>query len=333
MKMSRRQGLCFALGLAGVSITGRVGGAPLVWRETALLAMGTTVWLRAAHADAARAQAAVDAAATAVQRVEALMSLYRPESELCRLNREGELRHPAPELLAVLRLAQQVAAASGGTFDPTVQPLWLLWQRAHSQGRRPSDRELGEVLPLVDWRGLHLHDDHIRLAKPGMALTLNGIAQGFAADQARAALQRHGIEHALLDTGEWWPMGQAPDGQAWHLGIAKPALPTVLPAALLATLLSDGRAVACSADDKQSFSADRRDHHIFDPRSGRSPPTLSTVVVAAPSAALADALTKPMFMGTVADALVLARRWKVDVLAMDKAGRWAASPGLRLSRA
>ena len=81
MKLSRRQGLCFALGLG---LSGRVDAAPLHWRETALLAMGTTVWLRAAPADAARAQAGVDAAAAAVQGVELLMRLYRPGSELCR---------------------------------------------------------------------------------------------------------------------------------------------------------------------------------------------------------------------------------------------------------
>ena len=266
--------------------------APLQWREAALLAYGTTVWLRAAHFDAARAQAGLDAAAA-----------------------------------AVMRLAQQVSAHSGGSFDVTVQPLWALWQRCQHEGRQPSHVELQQARSLVCWRDVHISHQRITLGKPGMALTLNGIAQGFAADQARDALRRHGIEHALLDTGEWLPMGQAPDNGVWRLGVAHPRLPSQV----IATLLADGRALACSADNKCSFSADLREHHIFDPRSGRSPRALSSVVVAAKSATLADALSKPLMMGSAAQALAQAQRWGVDVLAVDKAGRWVASAGLCLA--
>ena len=322
---------------------------PLHWRERALLAFGTTVSMRAAHAQASVVDAALDAALAAVQRVDQQMSLFRPDSAICQLNRDGVLHQPDADLVALLRLARQVAERSAGSFDPTVQPLWRLWQRAHAQGRRPTAAELRAARALVGWQGLHVNDASIALARPGMAITLNGIAQGHAADQARQALLRHGVVDALLDTGEWLPMGSAPrsdpqpepksnsksdhaSGQdpkhsEWRLGVADPhhALQ------LLGALEADGRALACSSDDKLFFSADRRDHHILNPRTGRSPTQLSTVVVAAPSAALADALTKPMFMGSLADALALARRWQVDVLAVDKMGRIAASRGLHLT--
>ena len=331
MNTQRRQGVLMALG-AGLSfgVSGPLKAAapaPLQWRDAALLAYGTTVWLRAAHTDGARAQAGLDAAAAAVMRVDALMSLYRPDSELVRLNRDGVLHAPSAEMMAVLRLAQQVSAHSGGSFDVTVQPLWALWQRCQHEGRQPSHVELQQARSLVCWRDVHISHQRITLGKPGMALTLNGIAQGFAADQARDALRRHGIEHALLDTGEWLPMGQAPDNGVWRLGVAHPRLPSQV----IATLLADGRALACSADNKCSFSADLREHHIFDPRSGRSPRALSSVVVAAKSATLADALSKPLMMGSAAQALAQAQRWGVDVLAVDKAGRWVASAGLRLA--
>ena len=284
------------------------------------------------------------------------MSLFRPDSALTQLNRDGQLRQPDADLVALLRLALQVAERSAGSFDPTVQPLWRLWQTAHTQGRRPSAAELRQARALVGWRGLKVSDSMVSLARPGMAITLNGIAQGHAADMARQALLQHGVGHALLDTGEWMPMGSAPiaesgegpgvksitgsstanaantanrsDRNAWRLGVADPHHARQL----LGALEADGRALACSSDDKLFFSADRRDHHILDPRSGFSPTQLSTVVVAAPSAALADALTKPLFMGSLADALALARRWQVDVLAVDKAGRIAASRGLHLIR-
>jgi thiamine biosynthesis lipoprotein len=82
-----------------------------------------------------------------------------------------------------------------------------------------------------------------------------------------------------------------------------------------------------------SFSADHRHHHIFDPRTGYSPAGLSGVTVAAPSGALADALTKVLFVGGPAQARRLARHWNVDALWVDKQGRWSATPGLRLGTA
>jgi thiamine biosynthesis lipoprotein len=225
--------------------------------------------------------------------------------------------------VAVLTQAQAVAARSAGAFDVTVQPLWAAWRQAQAAGRRPDAGELARARALVDWRGVQVSDRAIRLARPGMALTLNGIAQGYAADQARRVLQQHGIAHALLDTGEWAPMGQAPDGQPWQLGMADPRHS----ARLLRQLQAGGRGIAVSTDATLRFGAGHRDHHILDPRSGRSPPHLSAVVVAAPSTTLADALTKVLFMGTADQALALARQWGVDAVVVDKAGQLRATPG------
>ena len=104
----------------------------------------------------------------------------------------------------------------------------------------------------------------------------------------------------------------------------------LIAAPAVAALQAQGRSVATSSDAHSSFTADLRHHHIFDPRSGESPTGLASVTVVAPSCALADALTKVMFMGDIAQALALARHWGVDVLAIDKAGHWQASPGLGL---
>jgi FAD:protein FMN transferase len=159
---------------------------------------------------------------------------------------------------------------------------------------------------------------------------LNGIAQGYAADRARERLRAHGVEHALLDTGEWAPLGRGPGGAPWALAVADPRGNDAQATHAAATLQAEGRSVATSSDAHTTFTADRRHHHIFDPRSGASPAQLASVTVLAPSCALADALTKVMFMGSIDDALAGARHWGVEVLAIDKAGRWRASPGLRL---
>ena len=329
MTPTRRQWLRWALGATTAGAASAAAGqapAGLVWRERALLGFGTTLWLRAAHADAAHVDHALDEAVALLRRLERQMSLFDAASALCRLNRDGVLAHPDPALVDVLQLARRVSAHSRGAFDVTVQPLWAAWQRAHADGRKPTAAELAGARALVDWRAVAVSPQALRLGRPGMALTLNGIAQGYAAERARALLRGHGITAALLDTGEWAPIGQAPDGQPWQLGLASPRDS----ARILATLRADGRAMAVSSDAHLRFGADPgddHDHHIIDPRSGRSPPHLSAVVVAARSAALADALTKVMFMGTPAQALAQARRWGVDVIAVDKAGQLHASGG------
>lgn len=327
--ITRRTWLHCTLGLAA-GPAAAAAPANLAWRERALLGFGTTLWLRAGHVDGVVADRALDAAVALLRHIERQMSLFDPNSALQRLNRDGVLLQPDAHLVAVLQQAQAVATRSGGAFDVTLQPLWAAWQRAQAAGRRPSNDELARARALVGWRGLQVSAHEIRLARPGMALTLNGIAQGYAAEQARWQLRRHGINAALLDCGEWAPMGAAPDGQPWRLGLASPRDS----ARLLRTLAADGRGVAMSTDATLRFGPepddhrdDHRDHHILDPHTGRSPPHLSAVVVAAPSTTLADALTKVLFMGTAEQALAQARHWGVDAVVVDKAGRLKATPG------
>ncbi len=324
----RRHWLRMSLGLAGAAaLHGAAPAQTLHWRERIWLGFGTTLWMRAAHAQARRADAALDAALAAIRHVERQMSLFDPQSALCRLNLDGVLRHPHLDLVAVLTLAGSIAKSSQGAFDVSVQPLWAAWALAHAEGRSPTRGELNAARRRVDWRAIHIEPERITLRKPGMALTLNGIAQGYAADLAQAALRSHGIEHALLNTGEWSTLGNGPDAQAWTLGIADPHAA----GALIARLRGESRAVATSSDAHMSFSTDRRHHHILDPRTGQSPAELSSVTVVANSGAVADALTKVVFMGGWKRALPLAADHGVDVLVVDKRGRWQASLGLELT--
>jgi len=327
------------LGAAGLAV-GRLGGvataAPqrqadaLYWQTRPLLGLGTTLSLRVAHRDPALAERALDGAVATIRHVEAQMSLFDPHSALSRLNRDGVLVDPHPDLLGILRLAQSVSERSGGAFDVTVQPLWNAFEAAQrDDAGLPSDQAVLQARSRVDWQALELSPRRIRFTKPGMGITLNGIGQGYAADLVRRQLQAAGIEHALIDTGEWATLGQ-PDAQhGWTLGIANPRDES----RLIAQLRMQGRSIATSADNQTVFSSDFKNHHIFDPHTGYSPPELASVTVAAASCALADALTKVMFVAGTARALQLAPHWKVDVLLVDKAGRWQATPGFGLGAA
>jgi FAD:protein FMN transferase len=325
MSLQRRHFLFAALSAAASSTT--LATATPHWRQRAMLGLGTSLSLRAAHTDPAQAEGALDAAVAAIRRVEASMSLYRPDSELVRLNRQGYLDQPSADLLTVLRTAQRVSRRSGGQFDLSVQPLWVLHAQAQREGRLPTSAEIHAAQQSVGWRYLHVGEQRIELHRPGMALTCNGIAQGYAADAAREALRRHGVADALIDTGEHASLGHNERGQPWTLGIENPRDEQ----RLLAALRGDGRAVATSADNRSAFTADRQHHHILNPATGDSPPELSSVTVLAPSAMLADALTKVMFVAGPLQIPRLAREWQVGVLWVDKAGRWAATADVRLA--
>ena len=329
--MKRRQWLRATLGLG--ALAGLSSLAPAVtslrWGQRAMLGFGTTLTLRAAHESQDTLDRALDAGVTALRRIEGQMSLFNPDSALSRLNRDGELHSPPAELVDILGIAHTVSRDSDGAFDVTVQPLWVAFESAQRAGRLPEQREVEAARAKVDWRNIDLTPRRIRFDQPGMAATLNGIAQGYAADKVRAVLVSHGIRHALVDAGEFAPLGRNGEARPWSLGIADPHDES----AFIARLLTDGRCVATSGDNLTIFSADPRHHHIFDPHTGYSPPSLSGVTVAADSGAMADALTKVFFVAGPAQARALALRWKVDALWVDKAGRWEATPGLQLERA
>ena len=267
-------------------------------------ALGTTVSIAALHADPAAGERALVAAFDELQTVEQVMSLYRPDSELVQLNQERVLDRPHPYLVSILWAAQEESRRSGGAFDATVQPLWLLYAGAQAAGQLPDPAAIAAALQLVDWRQVHVTPRRIRLLRQGTAVTLNGIAQGFAADRALAALRQHGVRHALVNTGEVGSLGHKSPGRRGeaHEPI-RPAAPWVAgiqhprdTAALLGRVPLQGGCLATSGDYATSFSADYTTNHLFDPRTGRSPQSFASVSVLAPTAMEADALSTAAFV-------------------------------------
>ena len=320
--MQRRTFLCASLGLGAAAAAAggwtmlqpaaghlaRRGVGPLQMHAAADLAFGTVVSIKVLHQDARQAELAMADALAQVRMVDALMSIYRPGSEVHRLNRDGRLTRPNPHLLAVLNEAGRLSRLTGGAFDITVQPLWTL-------AREGMDRM--PALPLIGWRRMSVSGANVTL-EPGMAITLNGIAQGYAVDLARAALKARGIRHALIDTGEFGALGRGKEGKPWTLGIRDPRRVD----AYAGVLQMDSRAIATSGDYATAFTPDFSEHHIFDPATGASPVELAAVTVAAPSGVLADGLsTAFMVMGTERSLALAAGMDEVDLLAIDKAGR------------
>jgi len=287
-------------------------------------AMGSEVSVTAIHADGQLAQRAVDAALGELNRVEQLLSLYRPDSQLCRLNCDGVLDRPHPDVVAVMRHAQSVSWRTGGAFDATVQPLWHLYAEAQRGGSVPDVAAIEAARQKVDWRRIILSPDRIELRGKGTAVTLNGIAQGFAADRVMAVLRRHGIRHALVNTGEIDARGGRTEQQPWTVGIQHPRRKD---AYVNLARLRD-RSLATSGDYATTFGDGYELHHIFDPKTGRSPESLASVSIAAPTACEADALSTAVFVLGRERGLRLVRSTPgADALVIFKDGRMLATDG------
>lgn len=316
--MNRRRFITLAVGAGGLLGLPGICRKGLARAERKSWALGADVSLVVYHEDRALAEHALSAAFTALDDIENVLSLYRPQSQLCCLNRDGILNQPHPDLVHVLRSSITWSGLTDGAFDPTVQPLW----RLYSQGEVPDPDRVQFTRQLVDWRKVDVDTDLARLG-PGQEVTLNGIAQGFAADRVRDVLQAHGIRYALANTGEFGAIRHKPEGETWRIGIQHPRNP----GACVALAELDDRFLATSGDYETKFSEDFSSNHIFDPATGRSPTALSSVTVIAPTGLDADALSTAIFVLGPDQGLELAEsRSGVEALMVLKNGDLVSTP-------
>lgn len=244
---------------------------------------------------AAQADAALAAAVAELARLEALFSLYRAESALSRLNRAGRLDDPADEVLALFDAARTLHDASSGAFDVTVAPLWHLYRDhfatsgARSSG--PSPVEIARARRLVDFRAVSLSARRVAFLRPGMSVTLNGIAQGYVTDRVCAVLRDRGARHVLADLGESRALGPRPDGTPWRIGLVDPFDRSTLADTVSVTC----GAVATSAGYGYRFDRDGRFHHLFDPATGLPARRYASVTVEADTATVADGLATALY--------------------------------------
>ncbi len=267
-------------GAAKASETGRVR-----WLGKAL---GANAEIVLEHPDQAMAQQALADSLLEVERLESILSLYRPESAISKLNRDGHLASPPADLLRVMGEAARISKMSQGAFDITVQPLWKLHADSLRRiGRPPSLAEIEAARGLVDWRAVAISPERIEFAKPGMAATLNGIGQGYATDRVSELLKRKGFDHVMVDLGEPRVLGPRADGSSWPVAIRDPMLRGI---ALHRLTIADG-AMATTEALGSSFPGFGRYGHLIEPTSGQPALTVPSVTVLAPSASLADGLS------------------------------------------
>ena len=264
-------------------------------RET----MGCTGTVRGCGPDAGELPAVVGAALDELDRIDRLMSHYRRDSPLSRLNREAASGPVGvePELLAFLDLCLRWSRESDGAFDVTVGPLMRAWGFFLDEGRVPGKGELAAALEVVGYRHVVLDREAgtVQFDRPGVELDLGGIGKGYAVDRVVHLLRRQGIASALVNLGgsSVYGLGAPPGREAWEIGIQDPTNPAKT---ALAVTLRD-RALSVSGGHARFFEEDGVTYaHVMDPRAGKPVQGILSVAVLTRSATDGDALDNVLFV-------------------------------------
>jgi thiamine biosynthesis lipoprotein len=279
--------------------------------------------------DEAAAAESARAALDVFDRVDRVMSLYKPESDVSRLNREGH-RGPVvldPELIALLAISRELTRETGGTFDVTIKPLMDHYGFYHELGVAAPAGGLAGALALVGSEDLIVDSatSSAELRRVGMGIDLGGIAKGFALDRAADVLRRRGVRKAFLDLGrELMFVGPGPASEGrWRAAVADPRDPdgvetcVEVPEGALSTSSLSGRTVRAEGNARGSVG------HILDPAHGAIPGRVIQATVWSPSATRADALsTALLLLDAGAARKVLARLGEAALL-------YRPSPGSR----
>jgi thiamine biosynthesis lipoprotein len=262
-------------------------------REAAI--MGTRIAVEVWHEDAATATGAIDAVLAEMHRIDALMSHYKPESQLSRINR-GAAADAVPvdrELADLIVRALEFSELSGGAFDITYASVGYLYD--YREHRHPTEAEIAAALPAINWR--HVVVDRqastVRFLKPGMRIDLGGIAKGYAVDRCIGLLRERGITSASVSAGGDSRLLGDRRGRPWIVGIRHPDDRE----RVIARIPLEDAAISTSGDYERYFDEDGvRYHHIINPRTGRSAEGVRSVTVIGPDATLTEGLTKSVFI-------------------------------------
>ena len=291
------------------------------------LAMGTFVSMTLLHDSTDQAQAAMGEAFLEIDRLSHAISRFDQATAVAHLNRQGTLRDVPPELAEVMARSLTYYRISNGAFDISVKPVVDLFKTHFSDGKgtRPSGKALKEALDLVNGSDIEFSGRTIHFKRPGMGITLDGIAKGYIVDRASAVLSQNGIAHHLINAGgDIRAVGSRRDGKPWTIAIQDPNKKKAYPDIIH---LTDG-AIATSGNYEIYFDREKMFHHIVDPRTGLSPDQSVSVSVLADTAMDADALSTTVFVMTpVMGTRFIDSRPRCESLVVTKGNRKITSRG------
>lgn len=282
--------------------------------------MGTLLDITLYHHDGREARRTLNKAFSLAERLDGLLSNYKPQSEVSRLNQKGgQGRVPvSPEFYELLLKAKELGLKTQGAFDITIGSLLALWRSAGTRDELPTPRSLENALRLVGMNQVVLHPEReVELRQKGVRIDTGGIGKGYAVDLIARLFRRSGIEAGLINFGQSsvYAMGSPPGSPSWALllrfqdrepeGVVK---------------LKD-QAFSASDSLGRSFMIRGKEYgHLIDPRNGTPVTERIRAVVLAPSATEAEALSKYVILRGCINKGQVAAWSRVLVMRMDASG-------------
>ncbi|KJU82192.1 ApbE-like lipoprotein [Candidatus Magnetobacterium bavaricum] len=279
-----------------------------VYKESKI-AMDTIITLTVVSDSRGKTEAAIEAGFAEVARLEGLLSMFLPQSEVSLINDNSGVKavKVSEDTYVLIKKAIEVAVLSGGAFDPTIGPVSKLWD--FQKKIKPTDEQIQANLPLVDYRDIVLDDSarSVMLRRRGMVLDLGAIAKGYTADRIVEVLRAHGMAGGIVAiAGDIKTFGDKPDGSGWHVGVKRPrgdpngesnGDSKGEQSALARVLTLRGEAVSTSGDYERFFMDNGvRYHHLLEPSTGYPARDFQSVTVVNPEGRLTDSLSTAIFV-------------------------------------
>lgn len=273
--------------------------AAVIRYEVSHLAMGTEFILVSYGEDAQYLAAVGNEVFEEIDRLEAQLSKYNPESEISFINRTAAWRGVCvePRLFQLLVDASRYSQSTGGAFDLTAGPLMTAWGFFRGKGRIPARTEIAQVLGRVGHRHVHLNEAErtIRFDVEGLELDLGAIGKGYAVDRAVDILRRYGVRRALVSSGtsSLYALGTPPGARGWPISLRDPYDKEKAADVVYVS----NCALSTSGNYEKFFRLGAKTYaHILDPTTGRPVENMLAAIVLAPSARDADALSTAFYV-------------------------------------
>ena len=291
------------------------------------LLMGTTVEAIIVDDNEKVARKAIDDAFSAMERIDRLMSNFKEDSDISKINRGAGIEDVAVDgdVIEVIRKSIYYSEISDGAFDITVGGAEELYDFGNG-GKLPEEHKFKNAVKDIGYKNIRVKGNTIHFFKKGTKLDLGGIAAGYAVDKGIEAIKMCGINNALINAGgDIRAIGESENGQ-WKVGVLHPREDDRLKDTLLLKNLS----VATSGDYRKYFiSGGKRYHHILNPTTGLSTEGIQSVTVVAPLAVDADALSTAVFVLGKKRGMELIERLKdVEGIIIDSDGKVIYSSGI-----
>jgi thiamine biosynthesis lipoprotein len=257
--------------------------------------MDTTVTIHIKDNNKTHAKKVIDEAFSEIKSVDKMMSSYKNDSQLSKLNNNGFVKNASSDFLHVIKKSKHYYNVSNGAFDITVKPIIDLWEKKFAPGgpqKPPSEKEINKTLKLVNNSNITIENNNIFIKKD-MGIVLGGVAKGFAVDETIKSLKNSGIENGFVNAGgDGRYIGYKNDNTPWKVGLRNPNKT----GDAITVMNINNMAVATSGNYERYYNKSASVTHISDPRTGYPSRKIISSTVIAETAMDADAYSTAVFV-------------------------------------